>query len=241
MAVWRLGFAPEQSYAQYHNFLEWHYFLLDQIRRIVRMIIPFGGGILIELSNTMLLVFMVSVIGLLLIAGFVIYRHKLSYIIVFVFLFSGVLWALLMRHFVVFHNFQSIFFIGFPIIFFIILSFYFHLSTSKISKILAVIICLLFIFSVWLGNIHKGSIVSTMNHVTQEFQSIYKNLPKDSTVFVEDNCYRLSIAPYAINFYLINTYFTTLEKAEYVISTNPTYNHDRLTDNVHVNLFKNSK
>ena len=77
--------------------------------------------------------------------------------------------------------------------------------------------------------------------MTQEFQAIYDKLEEGSAVYVDGDRHQLGVGFHAVDFYLIHTYTASQASAEYVISANPFYNQDRLTDNPHINLFMNAK
>jgi len=236
-AFWRLGIMSEQSYAQHESVLEWSNFLADQLWRTVRMIIPFAEIFQVNLGSTRRLILLACVGGLILIVGLVTFRKKFNPIMVTTFLMSGLIWAIPMHHFVAFHDFQSLFFVGFSLLFFIIVSLYIN---PKFIRVIALAICLMFVLSVRTMNVKKDAVAKTVNSITHEFQAIYDHLPKDSIVFVDGDRHRLGIGYHALDFYLINTYSASPDSAEYVISPDPAYNQNKVTNNEHINLFINS-
>ncbi|MEK7327971.1 MAG: hypothetical protein AAB217_22220 [Chloroflexota bacterium] len=237
--IFRLGLAPTQSYEQYSDILDWGNFSRVQVRNALAMAVPFAGVLPFDLACTPCLLTMTLVGGLLLAGSVTRWKERIrSYTVLLVFTLSGVLWAVLMKDFVAFHNFQSIYYIGLSITLFTLLSSYLN---SSAARIIAVVVCLLFILNVRNINAIKQSAAQRANPVTQEFQAIYDKLEEGSAVYVDGDRHQLGVGFHAVDFYLIHTYTASQASAEYVISANPFYNQDRLTDNPHINLFMNAK
>ncbi len=202
------------------------------------MTIPFATVLPVDPTAIMYSALMTLVTGLMLTHK--IFRWKADPIrnapILIIFILSGLLWAVVMRHFVAFHNFQSIYYIGLPIAIFTLLGSYLN---PKVAKITAVAGALLFIVNVRTTNQLKDLLAANVNERTQEFQAIDNHLPAQSTVFIDGDRSQLGIGFHAVDYYLIQTYLASPAIADYIISANPLYNQFRLTNNPHVNLFLN--
>jgi hypothetical protein len=233
---WRLGLANPETYLPYQAQLRWDNFLVDQAGRFVRMLIPFGGFLDLKLSEYLSTVALVFIAAIVMISSSKYFKDwGITYKIPVVFVFSGLLWALLMRDFVAFHDFQSIFYIGFVAMWYMILSFHIH---PRILKTAAIVVFLLFIMSVYRMSVEQGAISQVVNEVTSEFQNIYDKLPENSRIYVDGNRQQIGIGFHAVDFYLAGSYSTTLEEADYGVSLNSGFNGERLTFNTRVNLFR---
>jgi hypothetical protein len=244
--------------------LEWDIFVLKQAYQIFNMVIPFSGILtghlkLMEKLNFGLVSFTLGIAfaligGILFIYGLKKFRQRLELTLLTVFILSGFFWSIPMRHYTAYHDYQSPFYIGFSIIFFIVLSCYIKPPSTKIIAICA---CLLFILSVYQINEVKSIDSQRLNAITEDFENIYAKLPKNSKVFVDsEGRYKdklgmdvgrnelsaeLGIGGQSIDFYLVGHYRTFLEDADYIVSKNPNYNQERITNNPKINLFKNVK
>jgi hypothetical protein len=239
--LFRAGITPGQAYVELSPELNWINFIKNQIAGVTAMILPFSGLLRavvpytgIELRPIVIIV--LPIVAVIFIRSFVIHRKKVSYTLLFVFLLSGGVWAILMRHYVAFHHFQSMYYIGVSIICFVFLVF--NVRTG-LSRAIAVITCVLFLLSVYVVNTRKDSIEGISRPVTAQFQSIYNKLSKNSRVFVDCDYSELNIGYHALHFFMSGCYWTSLEKAEYIVSQKSSYNLEHLTDNPDVNLYRN--
>jgi len=240
------------------DYTEWRYFLILQAFRVFVMIVPFAGIIISKVRPFDLISFLpgllfATISGLLFLYGLVSFRNKINFTILSVFVLSGLCWAVPLRYYVAWHDHQSAFYIGFSIMYFVVLSFYIK---PVLSKTFAIAACLLFMFSVYQMNAIKSVDAQRVNAITADFQKIYVKLPKDSKVFIDcagkfgkdkfgmDFCRNelsadLGLGGQSLDFYLAGHYRAFKKKADYVISMNRNYNHERLTNNPKINLFKN--
>ena len=147
---------------------------------------------------------------------------------------SGFIWSIPMKHFVAFHDFQTIFYIGLPLAAFTGLLLFLPRKGMIVAALLAVVF---FVFNLNAMNLHKERIAGMVNPVTSEFEKIYAKVPRHSKVYIDGDRNTMGIGFHAVNFYLAGSYYSSLDKAEYVVSANPYYNNSRLTYNGHVNLF----
>ncbi|MBI5056282.1 MAG: hypothetical protein HZB61_06695 [Nitrospirae bacterium] len=239
---------------------EWGIFWLKQAYHIFNMIVPFSGILtgIVTLKQSIFGwisgVSFVIVSGVLCIYGLVKFRQKINLTILYIFVLSGFCWAVPMRHFTAYHDYQSPFYIGLSIMFYIVLS---HYIKPAFSKAIAIGACLLFILSVFQMNAIKSVDAQRFNAITEDFQNIYAKLPKNSKVFVDcagkfgkdkfgmDYCRNelsadLGLGGQSLDFYLVGHYRASVNNADFVISMNPHYNQNRLTNNPKINLFNKS-
>ncbi|MBI4684366.1 MAG: hypothetical protein HY755_04110 [Nitrospirae bacterium] len=242
------------------NLTAWHYFTALQIIRIFVMIVPFAGILISQVSPFHLTSFIPGMLftlisGSLVVYGFIRFRDRINFKVFSVFALSGFCWAIPMRHYVAWHEHQSVFYIGLSIMYFI---FFGAAIKPTLAKPAAIITCLLFIFSVYQMNTLKSSEAPRLNAITTEFQNIYSTLPQNSRVYVDcsgkfgrdkfgmDVCRNemsadLGLGGQSLDFYLCGHYRASLKTADYVISKNLSYNQEKITNNEIVNLFKNVK
>lgn len=164
------------------------------------------------------------------------FRKIIEKKICIIFILTGFIWAFPLRHFVAMHDFQSLYYIGIPIMFYITI----HYCLRCVNiKPFSLIILVLFCFNIYYLNIQNRAVASLVNPVTLEFQKIYDTLPSHSTIYVDGDKTKLGIGFHAVNFYLAGHYFSSIQKAEYIISQNKIIEKMKLTDNQIINLFKN--
>jgi hypothetical protein len=148
-------------------------------------------------------------------------------------IFSGLLWTIPMRQFVALHDFQSIFYVGFAISVYLALLSYINLQAWKLF---AINVTLFFLITVSLSNYYKTPHSSM---ITNQFQNIQNQLPENSKIYFEGDRKRMKgFSRYAIELYLIGSFFTQQNEADYAISKNPDFNGVKLTSNKEFNLFK---
>src|SRR4030042_2226638 len=233
---WRLGLASPEKYLPYKDILKWSFFLGQQSMEIAFMFLPaFKGSIIGNKTYTITWGIIIFILFVLSIRKIILNFTSTELTTLAIIFLSGFFWSLPMKHFVTFHDFQAIFYLGIPVITYIGLSFY---SRWFNSKIFAVLVVLFFIFNLHYINARKNLAAPPINQVTSEFQNIYNLLPKPSKVYFDGNKWITETGYHGIDFYLSGHYFTSVNKADYIISTNRNYNHHRLTNNPKYNLFK---
>ena len=107
--LWRFGLEPELAYAAYADRLAWWPYLKHQAASIGGMVLPFlypGGG---DQAAVWLVAVGAGACAAVLIAAR--RRPLLAALAV-----SGLCWAIPMRHYVFWHDFQSLFYIGIPLV-----------------------------------------------------------------------------------------------------------------------------
>ncbi|HUT43135.1 MAG TPA: hypothetical protein VMW95_02270 [Desulfobacterales bacterium] len=242
---------------------DWGNFLLTQARRIWLMILPFDVPYSIPISGIIKDIFtqgsvavnrhindwriaaaLVGLSGLFLAllvrVGVSIRRSLIDWRIAAVLGLSGLVWALSMRRFVAFHDFQSIFYIGLPLILYLVLFLQSKmLRNAVIATALAIGTTLLFAFCAYQDGIAKSLERIAHEPRFKEFQVITEQLPSGVTVFVDGDHRMMGMAFRELDFYLIDTKRASKAKADFVVSPNRNYNAQRLTNNKLMNLFRN--
>ena len=234
--LWRFGLSAPETYDQYSQVLTLSYFLKDQLYRIGHMSIPY---ILVPSEPSPILLKVIGICALLTsLVGAVIARQKIPIASLFV---AGLCWALPMRHFVAFHDFQSIFYIGIPVILFTILG----LLAEKASKGLIIISAggalLIFSLSCLHLNIMKADAVNTKNNIlTTEFQIITDYIGTGRRIFVYGDSTTIGGGFFAVKFYLAGNYLQpTEENVDFILSGRRDENLALLTpQNQRVFLYK---
>jgi hypothetical protein len=234
-ALWRMGAGPPESYAQYQQILKWASFFPQQALRIVTIITPFAGIVKYDASSDIAVFICFVVIGLMVPALRLLRERGICYCIPITFLFSGFLWAIPMKYFVAFHDFQSLYYIGIALALHLVLV---MCISRRARRIAACIAMLLFVLSVHRMNAEQAQVCQIVNPVTAEFQDIYDKLPPNSYVAVDGDSTRMGIGFHAVHFYLSGSFFVPLEQAEYIVSEDPSYSQEKLTNNANVNLFR---
>lgn len=242
---------------------DWGNFLLSQARRIWLMILPFNvpysipvSGIIKDLftqgsvainqhfSDWRVMATLAGLSGLfitlLVRIGVAVRRRLIDWRLTAALGLSGAIWALGMRRFVAFHDFQAIFYIGVPLILYLALFQQTQvLHGARTSMALAFCSTLLFCFCAFQDGNAKSLERSAHEHRFMEFQKISERLPSGASVFVDGDRKMAGMAFRELDFYLIDTKRVSKMKAEFVLSPNRNYNAQRLTDNKLLNLFRN--
>jgi hypothetical protein len=240
-ALWRFGLGASQSYAQYAEALSWASFSIQQLFRMASMIVPFADLLtgFIRLKYAVAAGLGVIAVAVALCLHTPAARSSVrAYLsahrrVLLVMVLSGLMWSLPMRRFVVFHDFQTIFYIGIPIALFTGLG---HVCHGA-SRVCMTIVAALFVLSVYAGNLHKTSDMPRLNGITAEFQRVGNHLPPDARVFFDVSDSTLGVGYCSLDYYAAGVIRASRDSADYCLSLNADYSGMRLTDNPHVNLF----
>lgn len=243
--LFRLGFSTTNVYSKLMPYLNWRGFFEIQLMRITKILAPYGNIIKFppfenrsEMTSEKLieLIIWCLFIGIIILSGTVSSRGKqVGQKALLALLISGFIWAIPMKTFTAFHEFQSIFYVGIPIALYIIIGFYISPTSSKL---ISIFVLMIFVSGIYQMNQSKEVISKIVNPVTSEFQNIYNHLPSGSKVYVDGDRDQIAIAKHAINYYLAGSYFTSLKMADFVISENPDIKGEKLTSNDTVNLYR---
>jgi len=211
--VGRLGLAPAEVYVPYAHQLAFGPFVKDQLVRIGRMSVPHVLARQGLPSATIPLLGGAALL-LALVGGALIRRGALVASLVL----SGLCWAIPMRHFVAFHDFQSLFWIGVPLVFFSGLALAAERAGRGPSVGVAAAAFLLFTCSA-LGVDRIKDASSGPNEVLADFQRIRDVVGAGRRVHVEGDLYAIGGAYHAAEFYLSGCHIQpTPEEADFVVS-----------------------
>ncbi|HXF49752.1 MAG TPA: hypothetical protein VNL73_10070 [Verrucomicrobiae bacterium] len=232
--LWRFGQGPPETYESYAKYLRWKHFMDEQANRAGRMCIPHilaPQGVIHRQFRW--LGWLALLTGL---AGAFFSRHK---ILIVSLVLSGLFWAFPMKYFVVFHDFQSIFFIGIPLVFFSMLAHFVERFSKPVLVGFAGAAFLIFISSQIHLNDKKEADTGT-NVLTADFQRIADRVGKGKTIFVEGDYFTIGGATHAVGFYLAGNYFSTTPKnADFILSEQKNREFELLTpENTRVFLYK---
>lgn len=215
---------------KYNEYLSSGYFFKDQMHRVGAMTVPYffkeGGalylyGIIISLF-LLLMVFFV--------------KQK---ILLCSFLLSGFFWAFPMKSFTFSHDFQSIFYIGVPLLFYCLLLNIINKKFKIVIPFVAVMSVLLFIHTNITFNLSKADMSGPVNKVLNDFQNIIDTTDRGNTFFVDGDKHSIAGGYYTIDFCLAGNFFTPKNNAEYVISRNKEFANALLTpENTEFYLFR---
>ncbi len=215
MMLWRLGLGDAESYDPFAQSLSWPAFLQNQAYRLGRMSVP---DILVHYKDAPglftivgTLIFVAAVVAALL------SRRKL---LLGSLILSMPCWALPMRHFVAFHDFQCMFYVGVTLTFFGLLARLAARMSRSASIGLGIAAFLLFsLSSLHLAVIKVSGTGTEERERVADFQRIIDRVGRGHTVFVDGDYHTLGGAQHAVGFYLAGNYIQTLEQgAEFVLS-----------------------
>ncbi|MDI6773833.1 MAG: hypothetical protein QME60_00325 [Verrucomicrobiota bacterium] len=172
------------------------------------------------------------------VASLILFRQRRPVLLVL--WLSGIVWAMPMKHFVTFHDFQTVFYVGIPIAFY-----YVAFSLASRAGNLAGFLSAAFALAVFVGsfvqvNNFKGSFCMLVNPVTQDCQVIRGIVGRGKILATDGPREDVCIGGLAPAYYFSGNYFGSVTNADYVLSRNPRYNPALLTPgNRHTFLFLN--
>ena len=206
---------------QYDEYLDWGRFTKDQLHRIGAMSIPYmfkqSGDF--QIAGAIILV--LSVLGCFFAA---------DKLLLFTMLVSGFLWAYPMRGYTFSHDYQSIYYVGIPIVFY-----YMILNFLKTRASLSLPFLLLLSIGAFLStnvtfNQSKAIAAQKVNPVTADFQNIINQTQSGNIFYIDGVMSEIAYGYHAVEFYLSGNYFTQdKDFAEYIVSKNRNYSQLLLT------------
>lgn len=226
--LWRFGLADAGEYEERHESeLVWDTFFEEQTYRVGRMSLPYAWRNWAPLTSQLVLWGRIAFVASLAAAAFLRWRVATISLVL-----SGICWALPMRYFVAFHDFQSLYYIGIPLIFFYAIA----LSVRKIPRILPGLACvalLVFILSCVQLNVEKSNNRDNgRNTFTTDFQRIANKVSRQRNVFINGDHSTMGGAFHATSFYLARNYVVqSREEADFIVSAIPVDNAMLLTPN----------
>lgn len=241
--MFRLGIAKSAVYESYADRLSYFYFIKHEAFRIVRLMIPFYVEIYWSALSLFLkglhLVYLLCIFCL-----FLFFIKTKSKVVrpdeMLLLLLSGLFWTAPMKMHVAFHDFQTIFYIGIPICFYV-----FCCSSIAGRRLLFLSLALLlFVSNVFFASLNKAAHQEDTAVISEEFDIIKPILPLGAKVYVKDKDVFAKIGEdtgssplHALDYYLAGCVYAAEDHAEYIIALGRNYNDRIQTDNKNINLF----
>lgn len=210
---------------------EWGAFAREQLHRVGRMCVPHALGD----AGASYWPLGVAAVGIALaVAGWSRDRALLASLVL-----SGVVWALALRRYVAIHDFQSMFYIGIPLVAWVGAA----SLARRAAPALAFAAALVFVVSVGRMNVSKSEDTAAGNRLTAEFQRVAERLGTGRHVYVAGPFESMGGAHHAVAFFLAgNTFESELERSDYVLSASLVPGLVSLTpDNRSVHLYPGGK
>ena len=171
--------------------------------------------------------------------------YKNEYNILIIFALSGFVWGFGMNHFTAFHDFQSIYYIGVPILIYgSIFSFIYNkFKQNNIALIILLFLSMLtFVNATYVFNLSKDQLSNRTNFITKDMQVIKDKVGEKNKICADGNVHKICGGQHACAFYLSGSYLQrSFDQAgcDFVISNNRKYNNRPLTQrNKGIFLFK---
>lgn len=210
-------------------------YTIRQIIRMAKMIAPYlieypldqkSSGFASILAIVAIIFFSLLLIYFF-IRGWRTVPHKNLIVLLFI---SSLVWAYPMRAFVAFHDFQSIFLIGAPVILLFPAVYYLYQQGANwVKYVLIFAACGFFLSGQYLYNQIRNKEAVELNVYTQDFQKILNVVPEKTNIYMDGIYRRIAGGRRSAEYYLSGRYFSDLTVAKYVISNNPHYNECGLT------------
>ena len=186
----------EHFTAQYAESLAWLPFLKSQFYRIGVASLPHFSIVPEELPGIIFGIFIFSacLIGLMFV------RHKILLATLALF---GLCWSLPMRHTTAFHNFEGLFYIGIPLVFYSIVFYYIHrLSRNRLIAYLSVTSLLIFVLGNFLmSRVGDGAEAAEFHKAMMADFDAIRKMTKGETILIMFN-HELSGAWQSAAYYL---------------------------------------
>ncbi len=163
-------------------------------------------------------------------------QYKSQYNILIIFALSGFVWGFGMKHFTAFHDFQSIYYIGVPILIYgSIFSFLYNRfrQNNIVLIILLFLSTIMFVNATYVFNDSKDKVSSRTNFITKDMQSIKEKVGEKNKICVDGNVHKVCGGQHACAFYLSGSYLQHSFKqagCDFVISNNRNYSNKSLTE-----------
>ncbi|RJP76876.1 MAG: tetratricopeptide repeat protein [Desulfobacteraceae bacterium] len=216
---------------QYGDYLKFGAFTKEQLHRIGAMSIPY----LFKKSGN----FKAAGVFILLITfcSCVFLKNR---ILLFTLLLSGFFWAYPMRGYTFSHDYQSIYYIGIPLVLFLSIITVVQKKITAVMPLLLVCAIIVFVLTNLTFNQSKAKEAQKPNLLTNDFQNIIDYTKTGNIFFIDGSMNQIASGYHAVEFYLSGNFFTlNRDFAEYIISRNEIYNDFPLTQtNSNVFLFQ---
>lgn len=212
----RLGFSDVVQHEVDQVRLRWPEFTKNQLYRIGLVSLPhaIAGH---EAAPWLLKLFGVGILVIALWAAGVSPLCKTGRLAVLSFALSGFCWAIPMRHYVVFHHFEGLFYLGLPLILYGTLALGLAQYSGHALKGVAGIALALFIFSS--VEVQKEKAQQRPSQMAY-FQDIAKQVGTGKNIFVDGDAARIGGHRHALGFYLSGNYVvSSREQADFILGT----------------------
>jgi hypothetical protein len=170
-------------------------------------------------------------------------KYKSTYRVLIIFALSGFIWGFGMKNFTMFHDFQSIYYIGIPILLYAsILSFIYN-SVKKKNTVLVIILffsSLNFFYETYTFNKIKNNMSKKSNIFTKDMQFIKNKVENNKTICIDGNIKNVCGGRHACAFYLSNNYLQKDSKqiqCDFIISNQMKFSNLLSPENKKVFLF----
>jgi len=218
---------------QYSGVLDWGTFLPGQVNQLVRWSFPVWNYDGITWLDMIIVLAMLAVIVAFGARVDVIDRKTLALMVL-----SGVVWLIAMRNLSAFHDYTTMYYLGFTLVFY---ASAFSLLRTPPKLAVVVLICALAVFAYRNQKVQElhYQIGSPYNNFTYDFARIREQLPDGViTVYLPEGIKSASTSA-AIAYYLPQAFLAPKDKAEYVITPDKEFLTQTLTpDNTRLFLFK---
>ncbi len=211
----RLGFGAPEVFGEYVEQLAWGAFLKEQLYRIGQASMPFLLSRMVTAQGVYLVVGGCALGGSLALAWRGPHKRLLLSLAV-----VGLCWALPLRHFVAFHDFQSLFYVGIPLVLYTGGGYYLARKAGDLMPVVTMGALFIFTFSVIQINPMKASQADQV--LVHDFERIKAIVGTGQRVYVDGEFRRMGGARHALGFYLAGSRFQfTPERATYILSEEP--------------------
>jgi len=218
---------------KYAGILDWGGFLKGQVDRLVRWSFPvwdYKGNIWLDTAIVL------AMLGIVVAYGArvdVIDRKTLALMVL-----SGMVWLIAMRNLSAFHDYTTMYYLGFTLAFYVSA---FSLLRISPKVAVAVLICALAVFAYRnqkTQDLHY-QIGLPYNNFTYDIIRIREQLPNEAVTIYLPQGIKSASTSAAIAFYLPQAFLAPEENAEYVITSDQAFRPQTLTpDNTRLFLFK---
>ena len=223
--------------------LGWATFSRNQVARLFLLLMPYSlkqnlpSGVQASMGLQILLFALFAVMISYLF--FFIRKIKRDTALIFVLMVpSGFFWLFPMRNLAAFHDYTTIYYAGFSLVFFASIL---TLVPNRLIGAVLVLAIVVFIDSNIRVNRHHAKIAETVNFYTYDMERIVPLLGTNKNIFIDGGSRTLIPgASHSMGFYLSRHYLSPLRISQYVISKNEKYSQNQLTpENRKLFLFKN--
>ncbi len=238
----RAGLAGEAEGTPDYAELQWGRFLVKQARRVMKATVPAGSvhGVVSRLgdvagSRLILVAGAAAILALLL--GAMLWRAR-NRLLLGTILLSGLFWTIPLRNFSAFHEYQSLFYAGIALVFYLLIL---TRLPGKVLPAAALAAALaLFTWSAFALNAEKAREAEPFDARTVDFASIRKTAGEGRRIQLGVTPEEFAVEAKALRFFMAGETYAGPTDAELLITRRRAYGPDPLTPgNREVFLFRN--